>query len=133
MMRNIIRGAALVALAVAGACDKQLTVANPVSPNASQALASPSDLENFLGSYYKRWHTAMYGSQSNQAAMAAVQSFETYSTLSNNCIGQRVGIPRAGNDNSIGNLCAPEQTRVYTIENEVVRVASSQSMAATKR
>jgi hypothetical protein len=125
MMRNIIRGAALIALAALGACDKQLTVGNPNSPNASQALASPSDLENFLGSYYKRWHTAMYGSQSNVAAMAAVQSFETYSTLSNNCIGQRVGIPRAGNDNSIGNLCTPEQLRVYQIENEVQRVASS--------
>jgi hypothetical protein len=57
--------------------------------------------------------------------MAAVMSFETYSTLSNNCIGQRVGIPRAGNDNSIGNLCAPEQRRVYEYENEVQRVASS--------
>ena len=125
MMRNIIRGAALVALAVLGACDKQLTVDNPNSANTQRALVTPADVEAFLGSYYKRWHTAMYGSQSNQEGMANVMSFETYSTLSNNCIGQRVGIPRAGNDNTIGNLCAPEQRRVYDIENEVVRVASS--------
>jgi len=125
MMRNFIRGAALVALAALGACDKQLTVANPNSPNASQALASPSDLENFLGSYYKRYHTGIYGTSSNQEAMAAVMSFESFSTLSNNCIGQRVGIPRAGNDNTPGNLCSPEQRNVYQVENEVQRVASS--------
>jgi hypothetical protein len=125
MMRNIIRGAAVVALAVLGACDKQLTVDNPNSANTQRALQTPADIEAFLGSYYKRWHTGMYGSQSNQEGMAAVMSFETYSTLSNNCIGQRVGIPRAGNDNTIGNLCAPEQRRVYDYENEVVRVASS--------
>jgi hypothetical protein len=125
MMRNILRGAALVALTVLGACDKQLTVQNPNSADTKRALVTPDDIENFLGSYYRRWHTGMYGSQSNQGGMAAVMSFETYSTLSNNCIGQRVGIPRAGNDNSIGNLCAPEQRRVYDIENEVVRVAST--------
>jgi len=125
MMRNVIRGAALIALVALGACDKQLTVDNPNSADTKRALVTPADIEAFLGSYYKRWNTGMYGSQSNQEGMAAVQSFETYSTLSNNCIGQRVGIPRAGNDNSIGNLCAPEQRRVYDIENEVVRVASS--------
>jgi hypothetical protein len=125
MMRNIIRGAALVALTLVGACDKQLTVQNPNADDASRAFVTPSDIENFLGSYYRRWHTGPYGSQSNMEGMANVMSFETYSTLSNNCIGQRVGIPRAGNDNSIGNLCAPEQRRVYDIENEVVRVASS--------
>lgn len=125
MIRNVIRGAALLALMALGACEKQLTVNNPNSPNTSQALASPADLENFLGSYYRRWHTGIYGSQSNMGGMAAVMSFETYSTLSNNCIGQRVGIPRAGNDNSIGNICAPEQQRVYSYENEVQRVASS--------
>lgn len=115
----------MIALAALGACDKQLTVANPVSPNAKQALSSPADLEQFLGSYYKRWHTGIYGTSSNVEAMAAVQSFETFSTLSNNCIGQRVGIPRAGNDNSPGNLCTPEQKNAYAVENEVQRVASS--------
>jgi hypothetical protein len=125
MIRNTIRCAALLARVAAAACDEGLAVTNPNSPNAAQALSSPADLENFLGSYYKRWHSGMYGSQSNVEGMAAVMSFETYSTLSNNCIGQRVGIPRAANDNSIGNLCAPEQRRVYEYENEVQRVASS--------
>lgn len=126
MNRNLIRCAALVALIGLGACkEKQLTVTNPNAPDAKKALSSPADLENFLGSYYKRWHTAMYGSTTNMWGMASVQSFEDFSTLSNNCMGQRVGIPRAANDNSIGNGCSGEQSRVYTIENEVQRVASS--------
>lgn len=125
MMRNLIRGAVLMAFIGVGACDKGLVVANPNSPDAAKALASPTDLENFLGSYYKRWHSGMYGSLANVWGMAAVQSFSDFSSLSNNCMGQRVGIPRAANDNSVGNGCAPEQLRVYSYENEVQRVASS--------
>jgi hypothetical protein len=121
-----MRTAAVLGLVLLGACsDKSLTVSNPNAGDAKKALSSPADLENFLGSYYKRWHTGMYGSLSNVELMSAVMSFEDFSTLSNNCMGQRVGIPRAANDNSIGNLCGPEQTRVYSIENEVQRVASS--------
>src|SRR5690242_21403261 len=126
MIRNAMRTAAVLGLVLLGACsDKSLTVSNPNAGDAKKALSSPADLENFLGSYYKRWHTGMYGSLSNVELMSAVMSFEDFSTLSNNCMGQRVGIPRAANDNSIGNLCGPEQTRVYSIENEVQRVASS--------
>ena len=110
MIRNLLRCAAIASLVALGACsEKQLTVTNPNSPDAARALSSPADLENFLGSYYKRWHTAMYGSLSNQWGMMSVMSFENFSSLSNNCLGQRVGIPRAANDNSIGNLCGPDQ------------------------
>jgi len=125
MMRNLIRAGVLLAFVGLGACDKQLVVTNPNSPNTATVLGTPNDLESFLGSYYKRWHSGMYGSLANVWGMAAVQSFEDFSTLSNNCMGQRVGIPRAANDNSIGNGCAPEQLRVYQYENEVQRVASS--------
>jgi hypothetical protein len=126
MIRNAMRCAAVLGLVLLGACsEKSLTVSNPNAGDAKKALSSPADLENFLGSYYKRWHTGMYGSLSNMEGMATVMSFEDFSTLSNNCMGQRVGLPRAANDNSIGNLCGPEQTRVYSIENEVQRVASS--------
>src|SRR5205807_281314 len=108
-----------------GACDKQLTVSNPNSPDAKKALSAPADVENFIGSYYKRWHAGMYGSLGNVWGMAAVQSFEDFSTLSNNCLGQRVGIPRAANDNTLANICKDEQLRVYQYMNEVQRVASS--------
>jgi hypothetical protein len=127
MIRNLIRSAILVGVVGVGlgGCEKQLTVSNPNSPDAAKALSSPADVEAFIGSYYKRWHTAMYGALGNQWGMAAVQSFEDFSTLSNNCLGQRVGIPRAANDNSLGNGCKDEHLRVYQFENEVMRVASS--------
>ena len=126
MIRNAIRCAAVSGLVLLGACsEKSLTVSNPNAGDAKKALSSPTDVENFLGSYYKRWHTGMYGSLSNMQGMATVMSFEDFSTLSNNCMGQRVSIPRPANDNSVGNICGAEQTRVYSIENEVQRVASS--------
>jgi hypothetical protein len=127
MIRPLLRYA-LIASVVGiglGGCEKQLTVTNPNSPDAKKALSSPADLENFLGSYYKRWHSGMYGALGNVWGMAAVQSFEDFSTLSNNCMGQRVGIPRAANDNTLGNICKDEQLRVYQFMNEVQRVASS--------
>jgi hypothetical protein len=122
MVRSLIRcGAAAVVFGL-GAC--KLEVSNPNNPGTAQVKATPADLENFLGAQYRRWHTAMYGSLSNVWGMANVQSFEDYSSLSNNCMGQRVGIPRASNDNSVGNGCATEQRRVYFTEAEVARSVS---------
>jgi hypothetical protein len=125
MNRNLIRGAALIGAMALGACDKELVVDNPNQPDTKRVLASPADIESTIGLYYKRWHQGMYTTTGNVWGMAAVQSFEDYSSLSNNCLGQRVGIPRAANDNSIGNICSGEQSRIYTIESEVERVASS--------
>lgn len=124
MLRNILRCGALIGLAGIGACN--LDVQNPNQPETERTLASPNDVESLLANYYLRWHTAIYGnSLSNVRGMANVQSFENYSSLSNNCQGQRVGIPRPANDNGIGNGCGPEQLRVYQIESEVTRVATS--------
>jgi hypothetical protein len=51
MIRNVIRGAAILALAVLGACDKQLTIDNPNSADTQRAFQTPADIESFLGSY----------------------------------------------------------------------------------
>jgi hypothetical protein len=114
-----------VGLLALGACKKDLVVQNQTQPDQKRVLATPRDVEATMGSYYLRWHSGMYGTLSNVWGMASVMSFEDFSTLSNNCMGQRVGIPRAGNDNSVGNGCAAEQQRIYQVENEVQRVASS--------
>jgi hypothetical protein len=53
--------------------------------------------------------------------MANVMSFENFSTLSNNCQGQRVGIPRPPNDNQVGNVCDGEQALIYNRMSEVAR------------
>lgn len=124
MNRTWIRTAALVAgLLGTGACD--LPVQNPNQPETARVLASATDVESLIGTYYKRWHEGLYRNTTNVALMGYVQSFEDFSSLSNNCMGQRVTIPRPANDNSIGNGCAPEQQKVYSYMNEVTRVASS--------
>ena len=124
MNQTWIRTAAIVtALLGVGACD--LKVQNPNSPETARVLASPADVESLIGTYYKRWHSALWSGTGSVVLMGMVQSFEDFSSLSNNCMGQRVTIPRPANDNSIGNGCASEQLAVYRVENEVVRVASS--------
>ena len=126
MIRIRIRFAALAGILGLGACgEKQLAVTNPNQADTKRVLATPSDVEALLGSYYKRWHSGMYVTTTNTWGMAAVQSFEDYSTLSNNCMGQRVTIPRPANDNTLGNGCAAEQAKVYQIESEVEHVAST--------
>jgi hypothetical protein len=123
MTRTLLRYAALVGVVGLAACD--LNVQNPNQPETKRVLATPTDVESLLGSYYRRWHDGLYRTLGNVWGMAAVQSFEDYSSLANNCMNQRVGIPRATNNNSIGNTCGDEQQRVYFVESEVNRVASS--------
>ena len=123
MTRTLLRYAVLLGAVGLAACD--LEVRNPNQPETQRVLATPNDVESLLGSYYRRWHDGLYRNLGNVWGMAAVQSFEDYSSLANNCMNQRVGIPRATNDNSIGNTCGGEQQRVYFVESEVARVASS--------
>ena len=123
MMRFMIRGGVLALAIGLGGCE--LAVQNPNNPETERVLSTPADVENLLGTQYLRWHTAMYGRLGNVWGMANVQSFEDFSSLSNNCMGQRVGIPRASNDNQIGNGCAGEQRAVYYIEGEVNRITSN--------
>src|SRR4051812_40689863 len=122
-LRYALLAGGLVAL---GACgEKSLVVQNPNNADTKRVLATPTDVENLLGSYYKRHMSGMYATLTNVWGMAAVQSFEDYSTLSNNCMGQRVPIPRPANDNTLGNPCGPEQQTTYSRESEVEHVAST--------
>ena len=111
-------------IGIGGCSDTDLAVENPNSADSRRVLATPTDVENLLGSYYRRYMSGLYTGTGNVWGMAAVQSFEDYSTLSNNCMGQRVPIPRPANDNTLGNPCGPEQRAVYSREEEVVHVAS---------
>ncbi len=124
-MRRIWIRSAAVAAALVGVVGCDLAVTNPNNPETARVIATPNDLEALIGTYYKRWHSALYNNTSSTALMAMVQSFEDFSSLSNNCMGQRVTIPRPPNDNSVGNGCGPEQLKIYQVENEVDRVSSS--------
>jgi hypothetical protein len=100
-----------------GACS--LEIVNPNSPTYPQVRGTPKDLENFIGTQFRRWHVGHYGA--GLMLMTDVMSFENYSELSNNCQGQRVGMPRPGNDNQVGNTCAGDQSRIFFIHSEVAR------------
>lgn len=122
-MRKLIRYGALIGVVALAACD--LDVRNPNDPETERVLSTPKEAEALLGSYYKRWHAGMYGSLSNQWGMANVMSFEDYSSLANNCMNARAGIPRPANDNNVSNACSTEQHRVYFYMHEVSRVATT--------
>lgn len=122
MIRSLIRCGVLVGAIGLGGCE--LEVLNTNNPGTVQVKGTPADLENFLGTQYRRWHSALYGVTGNIWGMAAVQSFENFSTLSNNCQGQRVGIPRPGNDNAVGNVCGGDQALIFNRASEVARGVS---------
>ena len=124
MMRKL-RWAALVAALGLGACDDELVVENPNSPDAGRALATPGDAENMMASYYKRWHDGLYRTLGNVEGMANIMSFQNYSDLANNCQNQRFPLSGAINNNAIGNTCGGEQVRLFQVSSEVNRVAST--------
>ncbi|MEO7083532.1 MAG: hypothetical protein ABI442_14405 [Gemmatimonadaceae bacterium] len=99
---------------------------NPNSGDTKRVLGTPVDAENLLGTYYKRWHAGVYGnSTTNVEGMMDVMSLMNYSSLANNCINSHYPFAGATNFNSPGNTCLGEQDRLYAIEGEVDRVASS--------
>jgi hypothetical protein len=75
MMRILKRCAPALAGALAlGACD--LEVQNPNNPETARVLATPPDLESFVGATYLRWHEGVYRNLGNVWGMASVQLFE---------------------------------------------------------
>jgi hypothetical protein len=122
-----LKAAAFVAtagLAALAGCN-QLAVDNPNSPDAQRALATATDAENLMSGYYKRWHEGLYRTTGNFEGMANIMSFQNYSDLANNCQNARFPFSGAINLNTIGNVCAGEQARLYQYMQEVTRVAST--------
>jgi hypothetical protein len=78
-----------------------------------------------MAGQYKRWHEGLYRNLGNFEGMANIMSFQNFSDLANNCQNSRFPMSGAINVNTIGNVCSGEQQRVYFIESEVARVAST--------
>ncbi len=127
MIRKLIPFAALVGVVVAGACsDNSLAVQNPNAGDTQRVLGSPTDAENLLGSYFKRWIVGMYGSLSDIEGMANIFSVMNMSSLANNCQNSHYPFGTAVNYNQpAGNSCVTENQRLYAIMGEVNRVATS--------
>ncbi len=126
MIRNLIRygglGAVIVALA---ACEKTLEVTNPNQPETERVLATAKDVESLIGTYYKRWHSALWSGRTNIRGMANVMAFENFSSLNNDGQNNRYPFSGAFNDNSVGNGLANYNSKIYFVHSEVNRVASS--------
>src|SRR5687767_4779605 len=99
------------AVAVLG-CN-QLEVTNPDAPDAERALATPKDAENLMANYYRSWHDGLYRTLGNFEGMANIMSFQNYADLANNCQNARFPYSGAINLNTIGNVCAGEQSRPF--------------------
>ena len=132
MIRYLIRYAAFAAAFGLGACnEKSLEVTNPNAGNTGQVLGTPDDAESLLGSYYKRWHSGLYGTVNannppgNFEGMANVMSLQNYSSLANNCQNSRAPFAGATNSNAPGNVCGDDQASPYFIMSEVEQVASN--------
>jgi hypothetical protein len=126
MTRTSLRWAVVATAVVAlSACQDQLVVENPNSGNTDKVLATPADAENLLGSYYKRWHSGVYGSISTMESMMNIFAFQTYGSLANECMNSHAPFTGAGFTNNPGNTCQANKYRLYSIGSEVNRVASS--------
>jgi hypothetical protein len=127
MIRKLIPFAALVSVVAAGACsDNSLAIQNPNSGDTKRVLGSPADAENLLGSYFKRWVVGMYGSTGDLQGMANIFALMNMSSLANNCQNSHYPFGTAVVYNQpSGNVCSGENQRLYAIEGEVNRVATS--------
>src|SRR5690348_16714997 len=121
-LRCAVLGLAALTLA---ACDNNLEVTNPNNPDGKTLLGRPADAEALMANYYKRWHEGLYRTTGNFEGMANVMSFQNFSDLANDCQNQRLPFSGATNNNSVGNNCEAQQKRVYQVESEVNRVAST--------
>lgn len=123
MIRSAIRYGVLAGAVGLGACD--LVVSNPNDPGTPSVKATPADLENFLGTQYRRWSTGLY-SGAGVWAMMNIMSFENFSTLANNSQNARYPVPKVapGNNNQVGNSSAGDQALVYNRLSESGRGAA---------
>ena len=122
-MRRFVKYSALAALVGLGACEDALVVDNPNQGDTDKVISTPADAEALISTYYKRWFSGVYGG--GMEGRLNVWSFLNFSSLANNC--QNTSYPFANNNitNSPGNPCGGEHNRLYFIEGEVNRVASS--------
>lgn len=123
MNRNFLRYVVLASVVGLGACD--LAIENPNSGDTRRVLGTPDDAEALISTYYKRWHSGVYGSTGNLEGMANVMSMMNYSSLANNCQNNHIPFTGYSNTNTPGNVCAGENARLYQYMGEVNRVASN--------
>ena len=95
----------LAALTLAGtlsACSDVLDIENPNNPDRGRVLRNPSDVENLGGSQFQQIISATLGNIARVQTGMMTAGFENASSLANNGLGPRSGIPRQPIDNNRG-------------------------------
>src|SRR3954467_3275010 len=127
MMRKLIRYAVLASAVGLGvvACENSIATQNEVSGDTEKVIGTPNDAEALISTYYKRWHSGVYGSTGDLEGMANVMSMMNFSSLANECQNSHFPFSGAQNVNAPGNTCKDNQYRLYQVLGEVDRVASN--------
>jgi len=107
------------------ACREPLAVENRNNPDIGRSLATPADLENFIGTTYVTAHQGTLGG-SNDALQTQmiVMGLENVSGLANFAMGPRGAVPRSGIDNVPNGTGDAGNLRDFTIEHRAARMAT---------
>lgn len=128
-LRGIL-GVTAVAVAASG-CD--LEVQNPNNPDRRQVLGNPADVEALASSQFQAILNATMGSIASVQTGMMTASLMNSSTLANNGMGPRSGIPRQPIDNNVGNAYETENYREYRLLSFVARNAVDVLNAASSQ
>jgi len=127
MISKLIRYAVLASVVGLGvaACERAIATENQTSGDTEKVIGTPNDAEALISTYYRRWHTGLYGTTTDLEGMANVFSMMNFSSLANECQNSHFPLSGASNVNLPGNTCASNQYRLYQVLGEVERVASN--------
>lgn len=117
---RFIKFATLV-LALTACSDDALEVVNPNNPDRNRVLRNPADVEGLASSQYQQILSATLGSIARVQTGMLTAAFENSSTLANNGLGPRSGIPRQPIDNNRGNAYSSENYNDFRLLSSVAR------------
>jgi hypothetical protein len=120
---RILRFLKVATLAIAvGACgDEVLEVENPNNPDRGRVLRNPADVEGLASSQFQQVLSATLASIARVNTGMMTASFENASTLANNGLGPRSGLPRQPIDNNRGNAYQAENYADFRLLSSVAR------------
>src|SRR2546426_2372380 len=109
------------------ACNDPLVVDNTNNPDRDKALASISDLENFIATTYVVMHSGALGFGNNSYGLQPqllTQGMENVSGLANFAMGPVSALPRSQLPNSPGAQGTTEGYRDFLVEHRAARLAT---------
>src|SRR6266516_2634636 len=109
------------------ACNDPLVVDNTNNPDRDKALASISDLENFIATTYVVMHSGTLGFGNNSYGLQPqllTQGMENVSGLANFAMGPVSALPRSQLPNSPGAQGTTEGYRDFLVEHRAARLAT---------